>query len=94
MLVSVDESVTDWLTWIDVEDRVVAIDGLVLLTVRGSQPLVAPLLFASPLYTASKLSEAVELNVTALEFGITPPVTVTVDATVPGAVQAMLVKNE
>jgi len=86
------ESVIDWPTWIDVEDRVVVMLGLAFWTFSGSQDEEAPLLFASPEYTAWKLEPPVELNSTGLEFGTLPLITVTVDATPRGAVQALLVK--
>jgi hypothetical protein len=47
-LARVEESLTDPPTVVVVEERRVVIVGLALLTVRGSQALVAPLLFASP----------------------------------------------
>jgi len=49
LLVRVEESKTEPPTVIAVADRVVAMVGLALLTVRGSQGDVAPLLLASPL---------------------------------------------
>jgi len=48
-LVIVAESTTDPPTLIGLDRREVKIVGLALLTVSGSQPLVAPALFASPL---------------------------------------------
>ena len=50
--VRVEESLAVVPTTMLVEDTVVAIVGLALVTVRGSHGLVAPLLFASPLYVA------------------------------------------
>jgi hypothetical protein len=50
--VRAEESVTELPTVIVVADSVVAIVGLALFTVRGSQGLVAALLLASPEYTA------------------------------------------
>jgi hypothetical protein len=47
--VRAEESVTLVPTVIEVDERVVAIVGLALFTVRGSQSEVAPLLLASPL---------------------------------------------
>jgi len=51
--------------------------GVALLTVRGSHGEVAPLLLASPLYTAFQLKLPAELNAWDAEFGTTPLVTVT-----------------
>lgn len=50
-------------------------------TVRGSQGLVAPLLFASPEYTAFQLNEPPLANVWLAEFGTLPLVTTTGDPT-------------
>jgi hypothetical protein len=44
----VEESVAVWPTLIEFDERVVAIAGLALFTVRGSHDEVAGLLFASP----------------------------------------------
>jgi len=57
------------------------------LTVNGSHPLVAPWLFASPLYTAFQLNEPALLNVCEAELGTIPPVT---DAGAPTAVPVPL----
>jgi hypothetical protein len=62
-------------------------------TVNGSHALVDPLLLTSPEYTALKLKLPVLLKMTALLLGITPLVTVTMEATVPGAVQRPLLKT-
>jgi len=78
----VEESVTDVPTVIVVADRVVVMVGLALLTVKGSQALVAALLLASPEYTALKLNDPAGEGVTGAEFGTTPFVTVTVETTV------------
>ena len=61
--------------------------GLALFTVRGSQALVAPLLLASPEYTASKLKTPVLLKTTDLEVRTTPFVTVAMDTILLGAEQ-------
>jgi len=55
LLVRVAEAVTELPTCITFCERTVAIVGLVLFTVRGSQGLVARLLLASPPYTAFQL---------------------------------------
>lgn len=65
----------------------VAMIGLVLLTVRGSQALVAPLLLASPEYTALKLKVPVLLKTTDLEDVAAPFVTVAVDTNLLAAEQ-------
>lgn len=59
-------------------------------TVIGAHALVAPLLLASPLYTAFQENVPVELNTTGLEFGTALFVTVTTDTIVPGPVQTPL----
>jgi hypothetical protein len=74
-------------------DRVVAIIGLALTIVSGSQAEVAGLLVGSPLYAAVKLRLPVEFKSTALLLGTTPFVTVTTDTTIPGAVHAPLAKS-
>jgi hypothetical protein len=68
-------------TIIVVEERLVESD-LCPVTVRGSQGDVAPLLFASPEYTALKLNVPAERGVKDAELGTTPLVTVTVETTV------------
>jgi hypothetical protein len=65
-----------------------------VLTVSGSQPLATALLFTSPVYEAWNPKSPVELKVTSRELGTTPPVTVTIEAIFPGAVQTLLVKTE
>src|SRR2546426_29702 len=62
-------------------ETVVVMLGAAWFTVRGSQRLVAPPLFASPLYMALQLNEPAELKAFAADPGIAPFVTVTVDTT-------------
>jgi len=71
----------------------VVIAGVALVTVRSSQPLDPPLLLASPEYTALKLNVPLLLKVTALEFGTTPLLTVTIETNVPGAMQLPFAKS-
>lgn len=65
-----------------------------VLTVRGSHGLRAPLLLASPLYAAWNPKSPVELKVTSRELGTTPPVTVTIETAVPEALQILPLKTE
>jgi hypothetical protein len=58
----VAKSDTEPPTVIGFAERVVVMEGLALLTVRGSQELVMALLFASPLYAAFQLYEPAVLN--------------------------------
>jgi hypothetical protein len=76
----VAESVTELPTVIVVAERVVVRD-LAPVTVSGSQDEVAPLLLASPEYTASKLKDPAA-GVTEAEVGTIPLVTVTIETTV------------
>jgi hypothetical protein len=70
---------------------VVVMKGCALLTVKGSQVLIAGLLFASPAYDAWKLYEPGGEGVTGLESGtILPGPTVAVETRVPEPVQALL----
>ena len=91
--VNAAESYAELPTVIVVEDRLVAIDTPFGLTVRGSQALLARLLFASPLYAAFQLTGAVLLKVTDLELGTTAFVTVTVDTTEGDPEHVPLVKR-
>src|SRR5215470_10772252 len=61
-------------------DSVVAIVGLfgLMMSFSLAQALVAPLLLASPLYTACQKKVPALLKVTPLESGTFPPATVTV----------------
>ena len=80
-------------TVIDVDGLiVVAIAAAVLFTVSDSQLLIAPLLLASPEYTALKLNVPVLLKVTVLEFETTPLMTVTIETILPGARQLPFAK--
>ncbi len=54
----------------------VAMEGLALLTVRGSQLLVAALLLASPLNVAENPYEPAGVGVNAAEFGTLPAVVI------------------
>jgi hypothetical protein len=56
-------SVMELPTGIELADSVVVMVGLAILTVKGSQTLVAAPLFASPLYAAFQLAVRAELNV-------------------------------
>src|SRR2546428_12708987 len=91
--VNAAESYAELPTVIVVEDRLVAIDTPFGLTVRGSQALLARLLFVSPLYAAFQLTGAVLLKVTDLELGTTAFVTVTVDTTEGDPEHVPLVKR-
>jgi hypothetical protein len=71
LLVRVAESETAFPTVMELEESNVDKVGLVLLTVRGSQALVAGPLFASPAYEAWKLKEPAGLGVDAEESGTT-----------------------
>jgi hypothetical protein len=79
--VMVAESNAEAPTVIVVEDRLVTMLTVWVPTVRSAQPLVAILLFASPLYTEFQLYDPAELNVWGVEFGTTPFVTVTGEPT-------------
>jgi hypothetical protein len=91
---SVAESVTDWPTWIELDERDVMIVVMSFWTARGSQGETAGLLLLSPEYVALKLYDPVALKVTGLEFGITLLDTVTIDTMVGGAVQAPFVNKK
>ena len=87
------ESVTELPTIIVVWESVVVRD-LWLATVSGSHGDVAPLLLASPEYTAFQLKEPVAVNVWDAESGTTPLVTVTgVPTVVAVPVQVEPAKN-
>src|SRR2546426_6819987 len=86
--VSVEESVTDPPTVMIDDDSVVeSVTPEVGLTVRGSQPLGLPLLLASPEYTAFQLWGPAELKVRAVELGMTPLTTPTVDTMLAAPLQ-------
>src|SRR2546430_3118823 len=89
----VDESLAVPPTVIVGAEREVLTPGLALATTRGSQGDAAPLLFKSPLYTASKLKLPALLNVTSPELGTTPFVTVTDATTVAGDAQFPFAKS-
>jgi len=74
--VRVEESETAFPRVTDEEESKVASVGLALFTVRDSHGLVAPLLLASPEYTAFQLYDPGELNVCDMEFGTNPLATV------------------
>jgi hypothetical protein len=79
--VRVAESDTELPTVMVAEDRFVARLTTFELTVRGSQTLVATLLFVSPLYAAFQLYGPAVLKVWGAEFGTIPLVTPTGDPT-------------
>jgi hypothetical protein len=93
LLMRVAESDTEPPTVMVVADSVLDRVGLALLTVRGSQGLVAALLTESPLYVSLKLKGPKLLNATDAESGTIAFVTVTVETTVRVPVQPIVSQN-
>jgi hypothetical protein len=72
----------------------VVIEGVCLLTVRGSQGLLTRVLFVSPLYVALKAKEPADGGTTELETGTELPApTVMIDEEVGAPAQDPLPKN-